>query len=144
MATYKKTQALIQTDAAYIAGINDGEGTLSLSRKHQSDNRQFLISISNTDLSLLNYVINVVGAGKITNKKTYQEKHTRSYTYTITNRQALDLLIQINPYLKTYKRQRSELALKDYIRLTPRNGKYSDQLMKERENFINEFFLIKP
>ena len=144
MATYKKTQALIQTDAAYIAGINDGEGTLSLSRKHQSDNRQFLISISNTDLSLLNYVINVVGAGKITNKKTYQEKHTRSYTYTITNRQALDLLIQINPYLKTYKRQRSELALKDYIRLNPINSKYSDQLMKERENFINEFFLIKP
>jgi O-phosphoseryl-tRNA(Cys) synthetase len=111
---------LDQTDAAYIAGLIDGEGTVTLSRRHRTENRQLVVSISNTDRPLLEYVLNSVGAGKITNKKTYQSHHTASYTYTISNRQALDLLNQTFPYLKTYKAKRSEIILRDYIRLTPR------------------------
>jgi hypothetical protein len=144
MANYKKTLKLNPTDAAYIAGIIDGEGTISLSRKHKSDNRQLVISISNTERQLLEYIFQAVGTGKLTRKKTSQEKHTPSFTYSITNRQALDLLEQIKPYLKTYKSSRAELVLSDYIRLTPRNGKYSETIFREREIFIDEFFSIKP
>ena len=144
MASYKQTQKLAQTDAAYIAGIIDGEGTLSLSRKHKSDNRQLVISISNTERQLLDYILNVVGTGKLTNKKTYKDKHTPSFTYSVTNRQALDLLKQITPYLKTYKVNRARLVLSDYIRLTPRNGKYNEETLRQREDFINKFFSIKP
>ena len=144
MASYKQTKKLAQTDAAYIAGIIDGEGTLSLSRKHKSDNRQLVISISNTERQLLEYVLGVVGTGKLTNKKTYKDKHTPSFTYSVTNRQALDLLKQITPYLKTYKVNRAKLVLSHYIRLTPRNGKYNDITLREREDFINSFFSIKP
>jgi len=144
MASYKQTQKLAHTDAAYIAGIIDGEGTLSLSRKHKSDNRQLVISISNTERQLLDYILNVVGTGKLTNKKTYKDKHTPSFTYSVTNRQALDLLKQITPYLKTYKVNRARLVLSDYIRLTPRNGKYNEETLRQREDFISKFFSIKP
>jgi len=144
MANYKKTLKLNHTDAAYIAGIIDGEGTISLSRKHKSDNRQLVISISNTERQLLDYVIQIVGAGKLTNKKTSKDMHTPSFTYSITNRQALDLLEQIKPYLKTYKFSRAELVLSGYIRLTPRNGKFNDNILIEREDFINKFFRLSP
>jgi hypothetical protein len=33
MATYRKVKSLTVADAAYIAGLIDGEGTISLSRK---------------------------------------------------------------------------------------------------------------
>jgi len=132
-----------QTEAAYIAGIIDGEGTVTLSRRHRSENRQLVISISNTERPLLEYVLSSVGAGKITGKRTYQSHHAASYTYAISNRQALALLNQVFPYLKTYKAKRSDLILRDYIRLTPRNGRYSPEIKQARTDFEHKVMQIK-
>lgn len=68
MAAYRTVRTLSATDAAYIAGLIDGEGTVTLTRKHLNENHQLAvsISISNTDLSLLHYVRDAIGAGKIT------------------------------------------------------------------------------
>jgi len=140
---YKEVKSLDQTDAAYIAGLIDGEGTVTLSRRHRSENRQLVVSISNTDRPLLEYVLDTVGAGKITGKRTYQSHHTASYTYTISNRQALALLNQIFRYLKTYKSKRSDLILRDYIRLTPRNGHYSAEIKRARTDFEHKVMSIK-
>jgi len=139
MAEYKCTNKLSSIDAAYISGLIDGEGTISLSRRHRNENRQLVVSISNTEKPLLDYVCKVVGTGKLTKKKTYQQHHTPSLTYAISNRQALDLLHQIVPYLKTYKLERANLILKDYLRVTPRNGKYSDDLLRT-SNFYRKIF----
>ena len=140
---YKEVKSLDQTDAAYIAGLIDGEGTVTLSRRHRSENRQLVVSISNTDRPLLEYVLDTVGAGKISGKRTYQSHHTASYTYTISNRQALALLNQIFRYLKTYKSKRSDLILRDYIRLTPRNEHYSAEIKRARTDFEHKVMSIK-
>ena len=140
---YREVKKLDQTDAAYIAGLIDGEGTVTLSRRHRNENRQLVISISNTDRPLLEYVLNSVGVGKITGKKTYQSHHTPSYTYAISNRQALALLSQIISYLKTYKAKRSDLILRDYIRLTPRNGRYTPEIKQARTDFEHKVLNIK-
>jgi hypothetical protein len=144
MVIYKSTNQLNLTDAAYIAGLIDGEGTVTLSRKHRNENRQLAVSISNTERNLLEFVLSVVGAGKITSKKTVQTHHRPSFTYVIYNRQALSLLEQIQPHLRTYKKARAELILKDYLRLTPRNGKYSDQLKAARNEFECQVLNILP
>lgn len=143
MAEYKKTHQLNQTDAAYIAGLIDGEGSISLTRRHKNENRQLEISISNNDMNLLNYVLAAVGTGRIVKKKTYSEKHSPGASYLISNRQALDLLQQITPYLLTYKVKRANLLLNNYLRLTPRNGKYSESLKIERKKFESDFLAIK-
>jgi hypothetical protein len=144
MAEYKKTNTLSKTDAAYIAGLIDGEGSISLTRRHKNENRQLEVSISNNDLKLLHYVLGVIGAGRITNKKTYSKNHSPCATYLVSNRQALDLLQQIHPYLLTYKAQRTSLVLKDYLRLTPRNGKYNEEIKNERNLFVTQFLATKP
>ena len=69
MTIYKKVAALSKINAAYIAGIIDGEGTITLTRKHKNDNRQLAITISNTEMPLLEYILETIEAGKITNKK---------------------------------------------------------------------------
>ena len=143
MAAYKQVSRLTPEDAAYIAGLVDGEGTVSLLRKHRHDNRQVVVSISSTERCLLDYVLKTVGAGRITNKRTYSDKHAKSVTYTITNRQALDLLKQIAPYLKSYKAQRTTLLLDHYIRLTPRNGRYTPEQQKAREAFAKNILGIR-
>jgi hypothetical protein len=132
------------TDAAYIAGLIDGEGTVTLGRKHRNENRQLAVTISNTERQLLDYVLSIVCAGKITTKRTAQDHHTTSYTYAVYNRQALSLLEQIHPYLRTYKYDRSTLILRDYLAVTPRNGKYSVDLRRRRAAFENAVLSIKP
>ena len=143
MATYKSASQLSNIDASYIAGLIDGEGTITLCRKHKNENRQLAVSISNTERELLEYVLQRVGAGKITGKKTTKSHHTPSFTYAIYNRQALSLLEQINVYLRTYKRQRSELILLKYLEVTPRNGKYNPERLVAKHTFEEELLAIK-
>jgi hypothetical protein len=108
---YRAPRSLSACEAAYLAGLIDGEGTVALTRRHRSDNRQLVVSISSTESAILDHVLHVVGAGRITRKRTYRANHAQSFTYAIANRQALELLRQISPYLKSYKAARTALVL---------------------------------
>ncbi len=144
MAAYKKARQLSQIDAAYIAGLVDGEGTVTLGRKHAGENRQLVVSISNTEVAILDYVLEAVGAGKVTRKRTAAANHTPSLTYAVWNRQALSLLEQIEPHLRSYKGQRAQLIIADYVRLTPRNGKYGAGAKEARDAFAHKVLEIRP
>lgn len=120
MTTYRIVRDLDSTDAAYIAGLIDGEGTITLTREHRDENRRLVVSIASTERSMLAFVVERTGCGKITNKRTTSGRHTPSFAYRITNRQALELLRQISPYLRSYKANRAALALTHYLSLTPK------------------------
>jgi len=46
MANYRKVKKLSREEAAYIAGIIDGEGTISLTRKHRGEHRQLMSALA--------------------------------------------------------------------------------------------------
>ncbi len=141
---YKKVKQLSAEDAAYLGGLIDGEGTVTLTRRHSYSNRCLAVTISNTDKDLLDTMHTLIGVGKITSKKTYSEKHSIGFTYQVFNRQALDVLQQIFSYLKTYKRERAQIVIEKYLELTPRNGKYTVRMKMKRDIFIKDFFAIQP
>ena len=143
MAAAVKINRMTLEQTAYLAGLIDGEGTITLTRMHRHENRRLVVSISNNDLSLLQFVKATVGAGKITTKKTYSKHHARSFAYQISNRQALDLVRQVASYLKTYRAERAKLALSHYLRLTPRNGRYSPGVAASRREFELRLLAIK-
>jgi hypothetical protein len=105
--------------------------------------RRLVVSISNKELALLHFVRDVVGAGRITCKRTYDPRHARSYAYQVSSRQALDLLRQTAHLLRSYKAARAHLALAEYVRLTPRNGKYGPGLREQRSEFEAKFLAIR-
>jgi hypothetical protein len=144
MAAYRVVRRLAPESAAYLAGLVDGEGTITLCAEHRGNKREIVLSISNTDRTLLEFVRDIVGAGHITSKRTYSERHTPSYAYKITNRQALDLLSQIAGHLKTYRAKRANLALDQYVAVTPRNGKYSQVTLRMKDDFEREFLALGP
>jgi hypothetical protein len=143
MNTYRQLQPLSKIDAAYIAGLIDGEGTITLTRKHKNENRQLCISISSTEIALLDFVLFATGVGEITNKRPTKSHHTHSFAYAVYNRQALALLKQTIPFLKSYKRDRAALILKDYLAVTPRNGKYTVEILANKEIFEKTVLSIK-
>ena len=66
MVQGRHTKQLKPEVAAYIAGLVDGEGTVTLTRLHSNENRRIVVSIANTEYQMLRFVIDQVGAGKIT------------------------------------------------------------------------------
>jgi hypothetical protein len=138
----KTVRTLTDAEAAYIAGIVDGEGTVSLVRHHSGERRRPVVSVANTEYELLAYLKQTIGAGRITRKCVAKDHHTPSFAFAIYSRQALELLRQISSYLRTHKRARAELLLAQYLLVTPRNGRYTGELIAARAAFETQFFGI--
>ncbi|HET9693368.1 MAG TPA: LAGLIDADG family homing endonuclease [Steroidobacteraceae bacterium] len=140
----KAVQLLSTADAAYLAGLIDGEGTIALSRRHADERRHLVVSISSTERELVDWTRRVTGVGKITRKRTVSPAHATGLTYSVSNRQALAVLRQVVPYLRSYKRDRARLVLRCYLQVTPRNGKYTNELAMRRCEFEDIFAAMTP
>lgn len=130
--------------AAYIAGIIDGEGSISLVKFHHNQHPSPLISISSSDLELLEWIKEITSFGKIVAKKNYNpHKHKDSFTLNIKYNQAISLLKEIVDYLVlTRKRKRAELILEEYKKVTPRNGRYSAELLVKKKQFYERLISL--
>lgn len=144
MSSRRHPNRLSSESAAYIAGLIDGEGTITLTKLHAGENRRLVVSIANTERQLLEFVLEKVGVGKITRKRIARDHHSPSFCYAITSLQALSLLQQIVTLLRSYKRRRAELALAHYHLMTPRNGKYTAELLAARVDFEKTLLALKP
>lgn len=128
-------------ECAYIAGIIDGEGSIMLCKFHKNQHPSPCISIASTTLELLTWVHSTTKLGTIKSKKNYNtSKHKNSYTYVVKYNDCLKLLEKIFPYLVIEsKRKRAHMIITQYKSLTPRNGRYSKELLALKENFYKEF-----
>jgi hypothetical protein len=95
-------------EAAYLGGLIDGEGTIALTRRHAGERRQLVVSISSTEACILAWVVRAIDAGKITKKRVTSSRHAPGLTYSVSNRQALALLADVAPYLRSYKKRRAQ------------------------------------
>lgn len=136
---------MLETEKAYIAGIIDGEGSIMLQRFHTNEFPAPCVSIASTSLELLKWIKETTEKGTIISKKNYNpEVHKDCYSYVLRRNDAIYLIKEIYPYLIIdSKRKRAELMLKKYKSLTPRNGRYSLEMLEAKENFYNEFMSIK-
>lgn len=130
--------------AAYIAGIIDGEGSISLVKQSRNQYHSPLISIASADLELLQWVQNATGFGTIIKKKNYNpDKHKDSYAINIRYNQAISLLKEIVEFLViTRKKKRAQLILNEYKKVTPRNGRYNKELLDKKTVFYRNFMSI--
>ncbi len=136
---------MTEIEKSYIAGIVDGEGSIMLIKFHSNEYPSPCVSISSTTLELLNWIKLKVGTGTIITKKNYNiERHLQCYSYVVKYNAALNLIFDIYPYLLVpAKKKRAKLIVSKYKELTPRNGRYSDSLLKLKEAFYEEFIAIK-
>ncbi len=121
-------------ERAYVAGIIDGEGTVTLVKKHGNNAHSPEITVANTDLSLLEWLQLRIG-GMIKKKVKKMPHHNQAYTWVIRDNRAINLLNEIEDLL-IVKRRQSELITKRYKACTPRNGKYSKKTLKEKLELV--------
>ena len=126
---------------AYIAGLFDGEGTVTLSRNNSRDKyRAATVSMTSTSLEILEFLVKEFG-GSICKQKVYKDIHKQSWSWRLTRRNAVCFLKSILPYmLEKEKIRRANLICNEYISVTPRNGKYSEKLKTAKLEFEKNFF----
>jgi len=131
-------------ESAYLAGILDGEGSITLTRMHKNENRRPCISISSNDIEMLDYIRSIAG-GNIYPKKNYNpKKHQDSFTlYFKKKSEVFNILRKTRYFLRVEKkRKRANWILDYYNSVTPRNGKYSKELSNKKLLFEEEFFRL--
>jgi len=132
------------TEAAYLAGIIDGEGTITLTKLHSNENRRPIISIASTDIELLEYIKSIT-SGSINKKRNYSpSKHKNSYTFIIKRKGVvLSTLMEIIPYLRVpSKIKRAKFIIENYEKVTIRNGRYNESTLVLKQDFENDFFAL--
>jgi hypothetical protein len=67
-------------------------------------------------------------------------QHARSYDWKLTDRRALEFLKLVRPFLVIQRKQvRCEMLLAEYLDCTPRNGRYSAEMLIRKQALIERF-----
>jgi excisionase family DNA binding protein len=118
-----KLDNLSQVNLAYIAGLFDGEGSISITHRKQWNYFYLGITISNTYLPVVERVQQLLG-GSIGGKRYKNPKYKIGYWWRIDCRQAGQVLEMLLPYL-IIKRQKAIVAIKfqNSIRINTTQGR---------------------
>ncbi len=136
-----KINILSDVDAAYIAGLVDGEGSIALKRSGEWNKNRTLtyrlsVTITNTFPGIMGWIALKVGYGAIYKQKT-RNNWKDAWHWQINGRRAMDLLKQLYPYLKIKKLQ-VEVALV-FGETVPQLGgvKLSEKVLNFRQELKN-------
>lgn len=141
------TQSMTENEAVsldYLAGLIDGEGTITLLRCDNSPFRQIVVSIQMCDEALIRLLQESFG-GTVTKRAYVKANHSIAWTWKVTHRRALRLLQRVCPYLRlATKKTRALYIVNGYESVVRRNGKYGETDKKRRLDFESSFFLLTP
>lgn len=112
MATSKQRDI----DLAYLAGIIDGEGTVSIYKGHNTNKYgedkvyySIRIYVSGTDARLITWLQDTFG-GKVTSRTRKNDKWRDEYKWTLAGVDAVMLLRDVEPLL-LLKREQAKIIL---------------------------------
>ena len=126
-------------EAAYAAGILDGEGSISVTRNHTDRWPSPQVSVASTDRELLIWFRDRFN-GSISTKQPRKINHSLSFDWKLTDRRALRFLQIVRPYLVIERKiRRCDLLLTAYLDCTPRNGRYSEEMTLQKQGFLDQF-----
>ena len=132
-------------EKGYVAGLIDGEGTISLLKDRADAKFRYpCIEMSSTTLQMLEKLKELAQGGNISTHKTYKSNYKQSWHYKLRGDKAIALLEEVKDYLlEPKKKARAELICSTYKSVTPRNGKYSEEILKKKVQFEEDFFNIE-
>ena len=125
-----------EVEKAYIAGIVDGEGTVSLLKHRKNETPTPNVTVANNNLTLLQWIREKVG-GTISSKKKRLPNHNNSYAWSVRQDRAIRFLTEIHDYL-IVKKEQAELILKDYKAVTHPAGKYTAEMLEKKNKLVEK------
>ncbi len=109
---------LSETEAAYLAGLIDGEGCISITRTRTNASakgckRGFSyrssVVVAMTDHDVLEWCHRLTGVGNVCPKRTNVARHKPAWSWSVWSTEAWELCIAVLPYLKVKLPQAANL-----------------------------------
>jgi hypothetical protein len=125
----------------YIAGLLDGEGTITLTKSHsRKEFKTPVVSCSSTTIEFLELLKSNYG-GHISKHKVYQDHHKQSWSWKVSYQSAIKVCHDMKTLLlDPTKIHRAKLVSEQYPLVTNRNGKYSEEQRQAKFFFEDQFF----
>ena len=121
----------------YLAGIVDGEGTISITR--YKNTLTPYISIANTNIKLIEEISKFLGSLDIvfhvSKKQPKKSNHQVSYGLSVRYNHAIRLAELLHGKL-VIKSEQARMLIEDYKKCTPRNGKYNTKQLEIKSKFF--------
>jgi hypothetical protein len=128
-----------ETDLAYMAGIIDGEGTISARRrKNQQGARyvDFMLSVANTDERLIRWIHERFSGSIDFRQQRQSDIHKPLWRWTTSATNGELVIVAVRPYL-VIKQAQADLYLE--LRETIGNGyMLTDEIKAKREELVTE------
>jgi len=136
---------LFEPSPEYVAGLFDGEGCVQVRKSVRKRQRgrdvqnhatyfQLCVSISNTNLDILNKLVDEYG-GYVVNTTKENTSHKSCYDWRVSSRAAIVFLTQIAPYV-FIKSDQVKLALQFY-ELAEEEVRVGLQELKKKRQTVN-------
>lgn len=132
---------LTEAELGYMAGIIDGEGTLSIqfTRRSKKEGRtrrlRPYLEISNTNQNLIIWLREKIGIGQVMERKRIKPHHKTPYILKIHSKERLkELLLTLKPYLIVKIQQANKII--EFAELDSHDSK-NKQRIKDEINNIN-------
>ena len=137
--TVKQIKELSERDAAYLAGIVDGEGSVMLFQRSK-DSISSRVCVVNTNKDICYWILKKTGVGYVGARYDGDEKRKKVWTWLTGGHNASKVLVQINPYM-IIKRKQANMAIDFQDRLMNPALKYDKEWQikaKERMHNMNK------
>lgn len=137
-----RLQTLSDIERGYIAGLVDGEGSISVTRiKQQSHHLGVMVSVCNTDVRMIDWLVERLG-GRIKWQYGYDKGGTIRQPKPIARwfacgRMAAALCRVIQPWLHTSKRERADFVIRLFAEQPKRHMTEAEK--QRRVAFWEEF-----
>jgi len=140
---------LSQLETAYLAGIVDGEGCVSIMKakpRNRSQNPCHIlrITIANTNKDLIDWlVIKMGGCSRKSSRANYPSHWKDSWQWHIEGFKALELLCLVEPYL-IIKKAQANIGIEFQTKKTPGMGRrgISQKEVLFRDSFRNRLTIL--
>ncbi len=129
-----------EAEKAYLAGIIDGEGTVTLARNRKNETPSPSVTVANNNLELLEWIKGLVG-GTIISKKKHKAHHSDSYAWAMRSDKAIQLLKDVRQYL-IVKKPQADLIINKYKSVTHRAGKYTPEMLEKKMRLVAEIRML--
>lgn len=128
---------------SYVSGFFDADGSISLLKSHSKESKTIQVSFHNTQECILieirKFIESELGfKGSLSKKTAKKANHSNSYDLKYLYKQGLEVMNKME--LVHPKKIHRHDVYKRIQECTPRNGKYTKELLAKRLELEEEFF----
>jgi hypothetical protein len=117
----------------FLAGVFEGEGSFGFWGKENKTNRYLKVQVRMCDEDIVVRFIDYFKLGSITTNLPKNTKHNRSWKWTVSGDKAMEVVLQLVPYLGIRRQEKFTECCQFYKQLPHSQKSYLTQLINQSQ-----------